>query len=89
MFDVLPFKTLLITGLELHIDFDDDVTIEIYKKFEAKYELAPRFCELRLLLATGKGFPGPGEKLKGDGVDYTPNSKWYPPGTLSPASTAA
>jgi ankyrin repeat protein len=66
-----------------------DVAIEIYKKFEAKYELAPRFCELRLLLATGKGFPGPGEKLKGDGVDYTPNSKWYPPGTLSPASTAA
>lgn len=49
-----------------------DVAIEVYKKQEAKVELAPCFCEARLLLATGKGFPPAGTKLPKGGVDYTP-----------------
>jgi len=49
-----------------------DIALEVYKRQEEKVELAPNHCETRLLLATGKGFPGAGVKLpKGaTGVDY-------------------
>jgi len=47
-----------------------DIAVGVYKRQEGKVELAPCHCEARLLLATGKGFPGAGEHSKN--VDYTP-----------------
>lgn len=35
MFDVLPYKTLLVTGFDLHVDFTGNVTVEVYTKFES------------------------------------------------------
>lgn len=63
-----------------------DVAIDIYKKQKEKVQLAPCHCEVRCLLATGKGFPGPDEGKDIKAVDHTPNPEWYPPGTLHPAS---
>ena len=47
-----------------------DIAVEVYTRQESKVELAPCHCEARLLLATGKGFPGPQEKAPP--IDYTP-----------------
>jgi hypothetical protein len=58
MFDVLPLKIVLITGLDLQIDFDDDVTIERYTKLET-FRGHENLCSNWTLVATrvvlGKG----------------------------------